>query len=161
MSDSLDPVMATGEDQPFQNWIDFLERVARPIVEGDRAAEDAAMGLYRQANPYFICAALVMAANERDRLRATVDDAEYGMARLADEVEDLRARNERLLHDALNSQEEVATWRATVDTTLQCLRTVTDSLRDRGEHTLADDTALAYRTIRLQLDESGERAPNE
>jgi hypothetical protein len=75
--DPLHPVMPTGEDQVFHNWLDFVERVARPIVEAenDDGAEQAAMALYRKASPFFVCAALVMASNERDRLRAAVERA--------------------------------------------------------------------------------------
>lgn len=63
--DPLHPPMPTGEGQVFGDWLDFVERVARPIVEieNDDAAEQAAMALYRKASPFFICAALVMAAN--------------------------------------------------------------------------------------------------
>ena len=52
------------EGQPFRDWVDFLERVAEPLVnsDGDHAKEQAAMKLYRKASPYFICTALVMAA---------------------------------------------------------------------------------------------------
>jgi hypothetical protein len=54
----------------FRDWVDFVERVARPIAEGegDQEAEQAAMRLYRQASPFSICTALVMMANRLDRL---------------------------------------------------------------------------------------------
>lgn len=49
----------------FRDWEDFVARVARPLVDSDAdvGAEQAAMALYRQASPYFICAAMVMMAN--------------------------------------------------------------------------------------------------
>jgi hypothetical protein len=61
--------MPTGEAQVFQDWKDFLDRVARPLVEteGDEDAIQCAMRLYRQASPYFICVAMVMMANRIDR----------------------------------------------------------------------------------------------
>ena len=66
--DPLHPFMPVGTrfGQPFRDWIDFVERVARPLVEADgndHATEQAAMALYRKASPHFICACLVMAAN--------------------------------------------------------------------------------------------------
>jgi hypothetical protein len=74
-----DPLHPYGE-QAFRDWLDFVDRVARPLVEadGDHDAEQAAMKLYRQASPYYICTALVLAVSpqmrtERDRLRAVVD----------------------------------------------------------------------------------------
>lgn len=65
MDDPLEPFMSVGGDAPFRDWIDFVDRVARPLVEGDGDVEieQAAMRLYRLANPYFVCIALVMAAN--------------------------------------------------------------------------------------------------
>ena len=49
----------------FRDWEDFVARVARPLVESgeDVAAEQAAMALYRQASPFGICLALVLACN--------------------------------------------------------------------------------------------------
>lgn len=65
VDDPLHPPMLTGDDQLFRDWLDFADRVARPIVEfdGDDAAEQAAMALYRKASPFFICAGLILAAN--------------------------------------------------------------------------------------------------
>ena len=65
VDDPLHPPMPF-DPQPFRDWLDFVERVARPLVEADgddHDAEQAAMALYRKASPYFICTALVMAAN--------------------------------------------------------------------------------------------------
>jgi len=58
---SLDP-------QEFRDWRDFVDRVARPLIEadGDDETTQAAMALYRKASPYFICVSLVMAANRAD-----------------------------------------------------------------------------------------------
>jgi hypothetical protein len=63
--DPLWPFMPAGPEQPFRDWIDFTDRVCRPIVEAedDEAALQAAMVLYRQANPHFIATCMVMAAN--------------------------------------------------------------------------------------------------
>lgn len=63
--DPLHPFMPVSDGQPFRDWIDFVDRVARPLVEadGDEKAEQEAMRLYRTVNPYYICVALVMAAN--------------------------------------------------------------------------------------------------
>jgi hypothetical protein len=74
--DPLHPLMPTGDDQPFRDWLDFVDRVARPLVEAtDHDAEQAAMVLYRKASPYFICVALVMAANRADPASvASADD---------------------------------------------------------------------------------------
>lgn len=51
--------------QRFTSWVDFVERVARPLVEaeGDEEAVQKAMALYRTQSPYYICVALVMALN--------------------------------------------------------------------------------------------------
>lgn len=50
---------------PWNNWIEFVDQVCRPLVEGegDEAAVQAAMKLYRKVNPHYLCVALVMAAN--------------------------------------------------------------------------------------------------
>ena len=58
---------------PFRDWQDFVDRVARPLVEAedDHEAEQAAMALYRQASPYFICVAMVMMANRLADSEAT------------------------------------------------------------------------------------------
>lgn len=54
--------------QVFTDWLDFVDRVARPLVEAERdhGVEQAAMALYRKASPYYICVCLVMAANRAD-----------------------------------------------------------------------------------------------
>lgn len=51
--------------QVFRDWVDFVDRVARPLVEAedDPEAEQAAMALYRQASPYLICVSMVMMSN--------------------------------------------------------------------------------------------------
>jgi hypothetical protein len=64
--DPMHPFMPVGAGQEFRDWLDFVERVARPIIDSDVTEEEAvqaAMALYRKASPYFICTALVMAAN--------------------------------------------------------------------------------------------------
>lgn len=62
-----DPTYPHGP-QVFRDWVDFVERVARPLVESsdqttDHEAEQAAMRLYRQVSPYYICTCMVMMAN--------------------------------------------------------------------------------------------------
>lgn len=49
----------------YRDWLDFTEQVCRPIVEaeGDEAMLQKAMLAYRRVCPYYIAAALVMAAN--------------------------------------------------------------------------------------------------
>ena len=76
----LHPPMIGEEGQPFRDWSDFVERVARPLVmiDGDPEAERAAMALYRQASPYFICMCLLMARN-----RIEQQDAELAELRAA------------------------------------------------------------------------------
>jgi hypothetical protein len=58
----------------FRDWQDFVDRVARPLIEADGDdTEQAAMALYRKASPYFICVSMVMMANriaEQETLRA-------------------------------------------------------------------------------------------
>ena len=75
MRDAADEAarMMGGVDDPtyphdldtFRDWRDFVDRVARPLVEAedDEAAEQAAMRLYRKVSPYYICASMVMMAN--------------------------------------------------------------------------------------------------
>lgn len=64
--DPLHPWPIPGQ---YPDWLDFVEKVARPLVEAgrgdkvDKEAEQTAMRLYRKACPYYICTALVMAAN--------------------------------------------------------------------------------------------------
>jgi hypothetical protein len=65
VDDPLHPLMSL-TPQPFTDWLDFVNKVARPLIENDGvddAVEQAAMVLYRQVSPYYICTALVMAAN--------------------------------------------------------------------------------------------------
>lgn len=74
--DPLYPPMFTEDGQPFRDWVDFVDRVARPLVEArDDEATQAAMRLYRQASPYFICTALVMASEMGDTGESADDGA--------------------------------------------------------------------------------------
>lgn len=67
--DPLYPPMLTAEGQTFRDYLDFVDRVARPLVEAESDEEaQAAMALYRKTSPYFICTALVMSVlREADR----------------------------------------------------------------------------------------------
>jgi len=69
--DPLHPFMPVGDHQQFRDWLDFVDKVARPLVEADGNAEvdraASAMLLYRKTSPYFICSALVMAANRGEQ----------------------------------------------------------------------------------------------
>lgn len=60
-----DPLHPWNLDTPWNNWVEFVDMVCRPLVEadGDEAVEQAAMAQYRKACPHYICVALVMAAN--------------------------------------------------------------------------------------------------
>jgi hypothetical protein len=60
-----DPLHPWNLDTPWNNWVEFVDMVCRPLTEadGDDVVEQAAMALYRKACPHYICAALVMAAN--------------------------------------------------------------------------------------------------
>lgn len=51
--------------QMFRDWKDFVDHVARPLVEadGDKEAEQAAMKLFRTVNPYYLCVCMVMMDN--------------------------------------------------------------------------------------------------
>ena len=75
--DPIHPWLPDGE-QPFLNWVDFIEQVARPLVDADDHDEtvQAAMALYRKASPYFICVSLVMALNKVEELEAQVEALE-------------------------------------------------------------------------------------
>ena len=84
-----DPLHPWNEPGAFRDWQDFVDRVARPLVEAEDApspeeaevAGQAAMKLYRTANPYFICVSLVMMDN---RLKAaTVPDDEAMVLQIA------------------------------------------------------------------------------
>jgi len=68
-----DPMHPFGP-QVFRDWVDFTERVCRPLVEadGDEAATQKAMALYRKQSPYGICVSLVMALNRIEALEADV-----------------------------------------------------------------------------------------
>lgn len=69
--DPLHPFMGF-DPQPFRDWHDFTDRVCRPIVadETSEAELQAAMVLYRKANPHFIAVSLVMALNRIRQLEA-------------------------------------------------------------------------------------------
>jgi hypothetical protein len=60
-----DPLHPWNLNTPWNNWIEFVDMVCRPLVEadGDEAVVQAAMAQYRKACPHYICVALVMAAN--------------------------------------------------------------------------------------------------
>lgn len=61
--------------QVFRDYEDFIDRVARPLVEadGDDKAVQAAMALYRKQNPYGICISMVMLQNRIKRLEGEID----------------------------------------------------------------------------------------
>lgn len=60
--DPLHPTMSF-DPQPFRDWIDFYERVIRPLaIEDDDTKVQEAMRLYRQANPHFIACCFHLAA---------------------------------------------------------------------------------------------------
>jgi hypothetical protein len=71
-----DPLHPSNTPSEFRDWQDFVDRVARPVIEAEDsdAAEQAAMKLYRTANPYYICAAMVMMDN-RIKAAAPADSA--------------------------------------------------------------------------------------
>lgn len=62
-------------DIPFRSRQDFVNRVARPMVDanGDEGEEERIMKLYNQASPYFICTSMVMMDNAVMELKAKVD----------------------------------------------------------------------------------------
>lgn len=62
--DPLHPWRQFVEPQPWSNWIEFAQIVCLPIaLAEDDDAVQAAMKLYRKANPHFVATCLVMAAN--------------------------------------------------------------------------------------------------
>jgi len=54
----------------FRDYNDFIERVARPLVEadGDDEITQKVMVLYRKMSPFSICVSMVMLQNQIDRL---------------------------------------------------------------------------------------------
>lgn len=61
-----DPTYPHGP-QVFRDWRDFVDRVARPLVEADGEDEmDRVYELYRKVSPYYICVSMVMMANRLD-----------------------------------------------------------------------------------------------
>lgn len=68
--DPLHPFLTAGVE--FRDWVDFVDRVARPLVEAeeDHKAEQAAMALYRKASPFSICVSMVMMANRISELES-------------------------------------------------------------------------------------------
>lgn len=73
--DPLHPFMPVGDEQEFRDWLDFVERVAIPLVEadGDEAKVQEAMRLYRKASPHFICVSLMLAARSEPQHFAASD----------------------------------------------------------------------------------------
>jgi hypothetical protein len=65
--------------QVFRDYEDFIDRVARPLVEadGDQEAVQAAMALYRKQNPYGICISMVMLKNRIDALEKQIEEADH------------------------------------------------------------------------------------
>lgn len=70
-----DPMHPWRSPSEFRDWRDFVDRVARPLLDaeastdadGGRAQEQEAMRLFRTVSPYYLCTALVMMDN---RLKA-------------------------------------------------------------------------------------------
>ena len=67
--DPLEPFMATGPDQLYRDWLDFADRICKPMIELDEEAAAEAFVLFRKANPYSIAVCLVIAAATVRRLR--------------------------------------------------------------------------------------------
>lgn len=68
-SDPLKPY-----DIPFRSRQDFVNRVARPMVEiEDRGKERELMRLYHKASPYFICVSMTMMDTAITKLQEKVD----------------------------------------------------------------------------------------
>lgn len=71
--DPMHPFMPCGDPQEFRDWHDFTERALRPLVESEDPTEiQAAMKLYRKANPHWIAVSLVMALNRIQALEDAV-----------------------------------------------------------------------------------------
>lgn len=73
-----DPLHPSGP-QVFRDYEDFIDRVARPLVEADgddEVAIQAAMALYRKESPYSLCISMVMLQN---RIIALVELGEKAM----------------------------------------------------------------------------------
>lgn len=77
VDDPMHPWMGVGPDQVFRDYVDFIARVARPLVEadGDEITVQVSMALYRKESPFGICVSLVMLQNR-------VDAAEAAQARV-------------------------------------------------------------------------------
>lgn len=83
MFDGCDDPLHPYGPQVFRDYVDFVDRVARPLVDadGDHAATQAAMALFRKVSPYYLCTSMVMMAN---RLADTGPSREFVGEVLAD-----------------------------------------------------------------------------
>lgn len=66
-----------GDQQLFTSWVDFVEKVARPLVLNDVEDEDEEqrlMALFRTVSPYYLCTSLNMARGTIERLRAELKE---------------------------------------------------------------------------------------
>lgn len=62
--DPMWPPFTANRTGYYNNWLEFVDVVARPICESeDDAVIQDAMKMFRQECPSFICCCLVMAAN--------------------------------------------------------------------------------------------------
>lgn len=64
--DPLHHFTRPGGRQPFRDVSDFIDQVARPLVDNDgedEALTQTLMALYRQESPYYLCTCLVILAN--------------------------------------------------------------------------------------------------
>ena len=69
VDDPLHSYHSPGVAEQIRDWGEFVEQVARPLVDGEADDQDA-MRLYRRTSPYYICSAMVSMAN---RLKAAGD----------------------------------------------------------------------------------------
>lgn len=74
--------------QVFRDYVDFIDRVARPMVEadGDEEKMAEALALYRLQNPYGICISMVMLWNRVQRAEEAL--AELVAAQVAEKAEE-------------------------------------------------------------------------
>jgi len=77
----------------YTNWQEFTDVVCRPIVEADGSDYDpavqAAMKLYRNACPYYIATALVMALNRVRALEAELAEGKNTIPRHPDSLHEI------------------------------------------------------------------------
>ena len=70
-----DPLHPWGP-QVFRDYMDFIDRVCRPLIEADGDEKDGiiqkAMALYRKETPYGICVSMVMMQNRIKELEESV-----------------------------------------------------------------------------------------